>query len=197
MASPAQVTANRANSQLSTGPRSVEGKAVSSSNSFKLGITAQSMIIPGEDPAELDQLTADYEQRFQPVGPIEIALLQTIVRAQWMQFRYDRIEAAVINSRMAALKDTEYPLGAVFAQDTEHGDTLYKIFRRHQSAQRDWYRAVETLGRVQAQRRLAESQPITRSAALESAPLRVRFDNPLQPAVRPTAEAPVNLALRL
>ena len=89
MASPAQITASRANAQLSTGPRSVEGKAASSRNALKLGITAQSMIIPGEDPAALDQLTADYRQQFQPVGPVETALLETIIRAQWMQLRCD------------------------------------------------------------------------------------------------------------
>ena len=205
MATTAQIDANRVNAQLSTGPRSVEGKAASSRNSFKLGITAQSMIIPGEDPAELDQLTADYEQQFHPVGPIETDLLQTAVRAVWMRRRYDRIEAAVIAARMAALKDSEHPLGAVFAQDSERGDTLAKIFRRQQAAQRDWYRAIDALRLLQSQRRRAESQPVTRAIARESSTDRVRFDSLPQPANlpsaqqpnRPAPEPPVNLALRL
>ena len=204
MATSAQIDANRANAQLSTGPRSVEGKAMSSRNSFKLGITAQSMIIPGEDPAELDQLTTDYEQQFHPVGPIETDLLETVVRAVWMRRRYDRIEAAVITSRMAALKDTEHPLGAVFAQDSERGDTLAKIFRRQQAAQRDWYRAIDALRALQAQRRRAESQLQAVARKSEPAlpdPHRVRFDSAPQaaaePANRPTPEPPANLALRL
>jgi hypothetical protein len=197
MATSAQIDANRANAQLSTGPRSVEGKAISSRNSFKLGITAQSMIIPGEDPAELEQLTTEYEQQFHPVGPIETDLLETVVRAVWMRRRYDRIEAAVITSRMAALKDTEHPLGAVFAQDSERGDTLAKIFRRQQAAQRDWYRAIDALRALQAQRRRTESQPATRGVARESGPDRVRFDSAPQPAAKPAPEPPANLALRL
>ena len=61
------------------------------------------MIIPGEDPDALDRLTASYEQQFQPVGPVESALLQTIVRAEWMQSRYARIESSYFGSRVAAL----------------------------------------------------------------------------------------------
>jgi hypothetical protein len=200
MATSAQITANRANAQLSTGPRSVEGKAISSRNSFKLGITAQSMIIPGEDPAELDQLTAEYEQQFQPVGVIETGLVQTAVRAQWMQQRYSRIEAAVIHSRVAALKDTEHALGAAVIQDSESDNTLQKIFRRQQAAQRDWYRALETLERLQAHRRRAEmqSQAVVRQAQSPvPGPPRVRFDGAPQPVRRPAPEPSENLALRL
>jgi hypothetical protein len=197
MATTAQIDANRVNAQLSTGPRSVEGKAASSRNSFKLGITAQSMIIPGEDPAALDQLTADYQQHFQPVGVVEADLLETIVRAVWMIRRYDRIETAVINSRLAALKDTEHALGAVFIQDSQNGDTLVKIFRRRQAAQRDRNRAMDELRRLQAERRRAERPPVTRGVARESFPDRVRFDSAPPAAARPLPEPPVNLALRL
>jgi len=203
MTTSAQFTANRANAQLSTGPRSVEGKAAASRNSFKLGLTAQSMIIPGEDPAELDQLAAAFEERFQPVGPIEAALLQTVVRAQWMQQRYARIEASYLHARIAALPEgTEYPLGAVMAQDSANGNTLAKIFRRQQAAQRDWYKALETLSRVQANRRTAEAQtvigrPATKSPAAEQDWVRFN-DSPQSPSQTPAhLEPPANLALRL
>ena len=198
MATPAQVAASRANGQQSHGPSSVEGKAVSSRNALKLGITAQSMIIPGEDPAELDQLTAEYQEHFQPVGPVESALVQTIVRAQWMQLRCDRIEANFLNSRVAAMEGAPHALGAVVAQDSEKGNTLTKLFRRRQAAQRDWYTAVETLTLLQSQRhRAAEREAMTRANAAPPQPPRVRFDNTPQPLDRPAAEPPANLALRL
>ena len=197
MATPAQIAASHANGQLSKGPTSAEGKAVSSRNALKLGISAQSMIIPGEDPAELDHLTAEYEEHFLPVGPVEAALVQTIVRAQWMQRRCDRIEAQFLNSRVAALEgQTAHPLGAAVAQDSEKGNTLQKIFRRRQAAQRDWYTAVEALTQLQAQRHRAEEKAATR-AAHPSSPSRVRFDSPQQPIDRPVPEPPANLALRL
>ena len=123
MATPAQIAASRASGQLSQGPNSVEGTAISSRNALKLGITAQSMIIPGEDQAEPDRLTAKYQEHFQPVGPVESALVQTIIRSQWFQRRCDRIEADFLNSRIAALEGaTANALGAVVAQDSEKGD---------------------------------------------------------------------------
>jgi hypothetical protein len=50
MATPAQIAANRANAQKSTGPRTAEGKAASRLNALKHGLDAESLIIPGEDP---------------------------------------------------------------------------------------------------------------------------------------------------
>jgi len=201
MATPAQITASRANGQQSHGPSSVEGKAVSSRNALKLGITAQSMVIPGEDPAELDQLTAEYEEHYQPAGPVESALVQTIVRAQWMQRRCDRIEANFLNSRLAAMEGAAHALGAVVAQDSEKGNTLQKIFRRRQAAQREWYQAVDALRLLQNERRRATKHAAFVAANSPSSPPRVRFENTPQPTERPAAEpvaAPAaNLALRL
>ncbi len=163
MATPAQVTANNANAQFSTGPRSVEGKAVSSRNSLKLGIHAQAMIIPGEDIADLEELTTAHEQKFQPVGPVEAELLETVIRSAWMKRRYARIETEYLGARIAALPEgTEYPLGAVMVQDAANGNTMQKIFRRQQAAQRDWYKAIETLTRLQASRRRAEIEAAMR-----------------------------------
>jgi hypothetical protein len=42
---------NRANSQQSTGPRTESGKQRSSLNALRHGLTAQSAVLPSEDPA--------------------------------------------------------------------------------------------------------------------------------------------------
>jgi len=57
--------------QRSTGPRSVEGKSVSRFNALQHGADAASPIIPGEDPAEYQQLANEYLQRFAPQTPDE------------------------------------------------------------------------------------------------------------------------------
>src|ERR1035441_2033480 len=51
-----QIEANRRNSQKSTGPTSVTGKAVSSMNGLKSGIHAKSLLLPAENLADLQQL---------------------------------------------------------------------------------------------------------------------------------------------
>ena len=93
MASPAQIAANRANAQKSTGPRSVEGKSASRFNALKHGIDAASIVIPGEDPADYDALAADYHRDFRPESPSETFHVDTMLRADWQKRRLQRVEA--------------------------------------------------------------------------------------------------------
>ena len=51
MASIKQIEANRSNALNGTGPRTAEGKARSSRNALTHGLTAQEIVIPGEDVA--------------------------------------------------------------------------------------------------------------------------------------------------
>jgi len=69
MSTTQQINANRQNAQRSTGPRSPEGKAVSRFNALKSGIDAQAQVIPGEDPAGLEALVAEYQERFDTSTP--------------------------------------------------------------------------------------------------------------------------------
>ena len=51
MATQKQIQANRSNAQLSTGPRTGPGKAVSCRNALKTGIDARNETAAGTDPA--------------------------------------------------------------------------------------------------------------------------------------------------
>ena len=155
MASIAQVTANRANAQLSTGPRSVEGKTASSRNATKLGIYSEALIIPGENPAELEALAAEYEACYRPVGPIESALIEKAVRAQWMERRYARLEAEVLRIRAAEQKDSPDPMGAALIHDARNGNVLGRIHRKQQAAHREWLIVIDVFGKF-SNHRLAE-----------------------------------------
>ena len=88
-----QIDANRANAQKSTGPRSAEGKAVVRFNALKTGIDARSQVIPGEDPAALELLAAEYYHRYQPATPEVRALVNALVTAEWLQRRFRALEA--------------------------------------------------------------------------------------------------------
>jgi hypothetical protein len=54
-ATEAQIHANRANAQKSTGPRTPAGKAVVAQNAVKHGLSARLDVIRGEDQAEFDR----------------------------------------------------------------------------------------------------------------------------------------------
>src|SRR5260370_14413594 len=103
MTSQAQIAANRLNSQKSTGSTSPEGKAASSLKALKSGIHADSHIIRGEDPAELEALTAAFLLEFQPAGPNQLALVDTLIAAEWTQRRLRRIEAQLWNHQVECL----------------------------------------------------------------------------------------------
>jgi hypothetical protein len=52
MAMSKQVTANRRNAALSTGPRSANGMNAMRFNAVKHGLRAKSVLLPDEDPSE-------------------------------------------------------------------------------------------------------------------------------------------------
>ncbi|HXK07175.1 MAG TPA: hypothetical protein VMS37_32575 [Verrucomicrobiae bacterium] len=162
MASSAQINAALANAQHSTGPRSAEGKAASSKNALKLGLYAQALILPGEDPEELLALSRDYTERFHPQTPIEQLFFDQLVCAEWLQRRYGRIEAQFYQTRVAALPadtNSDDALTQVFIQDAEGPRILDKIARRQEAAGRQYRRALSGLLRAIAERQAALRKP--------------------------------------
>ena len=66
-----QRQANKRNAKHSTGPRTPEGKQRSSQNALKHGLLSVQSVIPGEDPADYDQLLTEFADRFLPSDPYE------------------------------------------------------------------------------------------------------------------------------
>jgi hypothetical protein len=83
-----RLAANRANAQLSTGPTTSEGKAKSSLNAVKTGLTGRTVLLPSEDVALYQAHVERFQQEFQPVGERETQLVQNLADTQW---RLDRI----------------------------------------------------------------------------------------------------------
>jgi hypothetical protein len=156
MATVAQIRANQLNAQKSTGPRSVEGKAAIRFNSLKHGVDAQSLIIPGEDPAELQALIEDYQQQLRPAGTRETFLVQTLVRVDWSQRRLRRVEAQLYRALAAEQEAAGAPpdtlLGAIFLQETPGSKALRRVMRHLETAERTWFTAMKELRRCQEER---------------------------------------------
>ena len=78
MSTVAQIEANIANSQLSTGPRTPEGKARSAFNSTKLGLYAkQAVLLTAEDHQAFEALNATYQCELNPNTPVEQTIFAT------------------------------------------------------------------------------------------------------------------------
>src|SRR5260370_3516283 len=149
MASPAQINANRANAQKSTGPRSAEGKSASRFNALKHGIDAASVVIPGEDPTEYEALAADYRRDFRPQSPSEIFHVDTMLRADWLKRRLELVEADLHRTLLAETPGAS--LAAPLLSDSPSAKLLARTQRQIAAFERTWHRANTELRRARAQ----------------------------------------------
>ncbi len=96
MVTEAQIAANTANAQLSTGPITPEGKARSAGNATKLGFYAkQAVLLTEEDHQAFEALTVAFRFELHPAGPVERAIYTQIVLAAWNIERANRLEATL------------------------------------------------------------------------------------------------------
>jgi hypothetical protein len=95
MPTPAQIAANQKNAQLSTGPTSPEGKAKSSLNAVKTGLTGRTVLLPGDDAAAYEAQVASFFARHQPVGDEERNLVQSLADTEWRLLRIPALEFGI------------------------------------------------------------------------------------------------------
>ena len=67
---------NRRNAQKSTGPRTPEGKSRSRFNALKHGMTAKTLVLPGEDADVLQQRIEAWTSDLQPQNEVEQFLVE-------------------------------------------------------------------------------------------------------------------------
>src|SRR6516164_5617909 len=93
-----QLSANRANARQSTGPKTLSGKARSSMNACKHGLTARTVVIGEEDPAQFDALRQAFEEEFEPRSIMERELVERLAGIVWRLRRMPKFEAALIEA---------------------------------------------------------------------------------------------------
>jgi hypothetical protein len=142
MASPAQITANRANAQLSTGPVSVEGKARTAQNARKHGLTACHLVIRDDEREDFAALRNSLIAELDPQGAVETVTFEEILHAAWNLHRFRTIESEV---SLGTIDDFTDP------QTTA---VLDRLSRYQARAQRAYYRALQELRTLQTNRTL-------------------------------------------
>jgi len=105
--SPEKLAANQANAQLSTGPKTPEGKARSAMNSWKHGLSARELVIRPEDQPDFDELHAAYLAELRPQGILETEMCNAVVHAAWNLRRVRILEAALFNGSIDPLTDEQ------------------------------------------------------------------------------------------
>jgi hypothetical protein len=143
MSTAAQIAANQANSQHSTGPTSETGKAASSRNNFKFGFTGRFEVLPFENQAGFDALLAALQTEHNPITATEGILVTKMAEHYWLA------------RRAQGLQDTtwapENPLG-----DDERLKLLAIFMRYHTTHDRAFYKALNQLQKQRAEQRKSE-----------------------------------------
>ena len=99
MASQKQLEANRANSSRSTGPKSSAGKGRSRLNALKHGLTAETLVIGGEDPKRFEELRQQLMRQHDPATPMEAELVERLTGILWRLRRVPFFEASILAAR--------------------------------------------------------------------------------------------------
>jgi hypothetical protein len=163
MATPAQIQANRANAQKSTGPRTEEGKARSSGNSLRDGFRSQSVLLPSDDPAAYNDLLAELTGHFEPACLTEQRAVREMADAEW-RLRRARLrleegylrEYENVRTQFPNLTETELDLRAF--ENLHRPGAAYprlmtyeaKFERQYDRAYRSWVQYQKDTGRARS-----------------------------------------------
>src|ERR1700734_3081221 len=144
MATPRQITANKLNSEKSTGPQSPEGKAKSSRNRLSWGFASNTIVIPGEDPDELRRLIEDFMAEHQPATVTEQVLVEKMAQNHWLTLRAFRLQSEAFLTQKLRCEESGIP------------KTLGLLIRYHTSAERAFHCAHNELVKAKKQRQKSE-----------------------------------------
>jgi len=161
MPSRKQIEANRRNAQKSTGPVTAEGKAACAMNAFKTGLYAKSLVIPGENLADLQQLIDDYYRRYCPATPEQRGVLDDLIMCDWELRRLTSVEASLWNYQISEFfrpVEESYRTGKAVGQNTK---SLSLIQRRIDATRRGRDRAIRLLQELAARPTVIETPEIT------------------------------------
>jgi hypothetical protein len=103
MATEKQIQANRANAAKSTGPKTPEGKRISSQNAAIYARTPGVLIPKGESLRHFNEILADLLLEFQPRDPGENTLVQAMAVARWRVLRMRVAQTAALQKEMKRL----------------------------------------------------------------------------------------------
>jgi hypothetical protein len=117
MSTRAQRRANRRNAQLSTGPKTEEGKRIASMNSLKTGLDAECLFVKGESREEFALLQSEWYTFHAPANPEERYQVDNLIRCEWLQRRFFRVEGELWEYQCTIVeRATGYELGEAYSK---------------------------------------------------------------------------------
>lgn len=182
-----------------TGPKTPEGKAKSSQNALKHGLTSNRMYIFGnENPVAWDETVQSWVDRLQPRGAAEYMIVHDIAHAHWQLRRARRWESGMVDVEM---EEQRADMEQIYTQPMDEGTRLahaYKgladnskaldAFLRYERAARRAYRQG-----IAALTQLRASAPAYGPPAAAPAPELPQPEPASQPEPQPEPEPEISL----
>lgn len=161
MTTEAQIAANRHNSLKSTGPKSYLGKEVASRNALKHGLLSKDLLIRGEQREDLEDFRDKIYESLSPFGALEELFVEKIVNAAWRLHRLGKIEVALFDKVdiFASIEGLSVPFSG------SKGDSLQSMSRYESALERNFYKAIHELQRIQA---IRSGQPVLAPISIEA-----------------------------
>ncbi|HSU31750.1 MAG TPA: hypothetical protein VLJ11_10990 [Bryobacteraceae bacterium] len=195
MTTAAQLAANQANATLSTGPKTEEGKAVSSKNNFRHGLSGRFIVQSWEESEHYDDLLDGLREEHQPATPTEALLVEKMAQHWWLAQRALHLEELTFH--------TQTPF-------CDNQKLLALYIRYGATHDRAFHKCLSDLLKLRAEKRRAEKDRDTQERAVreetrkqELNDARVRAlnakseDQELDTEIRTTIEAPLPGHIRI
>ena len=159
-ASPASIAANRANSQLSTGPRTPEGKLHSSVNALRHGLTSKIVLLPEEDLAAYNNFKQGFFDDLKPKGVLEEQLAFTLVNTQWRLNRCRAFEESILATKSADPGDPQADATLV----REQVESIARLSLYESRLNRTFQATLKQFRDIQAERKELEDRAMADAA---------------------------------
>ncbi len=182
MISAGQIEANKRNALKSRGPKTAKGKSVSRFNAMRHGLTAEEILLPGEDADSFQDLQQRLLTELDPLGTLERELVNRLTALLWRLRRTNRIETGVLQLELSEKAEPDFfemiepdgpaeeekgdgemltseAIGSSFRSAGYGSDPLGKLARYETSLDRSVIRTVRELERIQNNRRKNETEP--------------------------------------
>jgi hypothetical protein len=190
-----QTEANRANAQLSTGPKTDTGKARARLNATRHGLTGQVMILSTEELAAYKRHCEIFRKQHQPAGEYEEILVRILADTTWRLLRVPAIEAGILahgrgrRGQYISVEDAELRHSLATASEFRNqAKALANITLYEQRLTRQFERTLAQLQALQSERRKDQAtQPV---AAPNGFVFSSASDSPSFPSPPPTAAQP-------
>ena len=188
MSTEAQIAANRANAQLSTGPKTEAGKQALCFNSLRHGLAGAFHILPWEDEEQFETLQLGFRSEYKPKGITEQILVDRMAQHEWLRQRALHLQNLCFNE-----------------EGTIDEEKQFALYLRYQTThERAFHKCLNDLLRLRAEKRKEEigfesqkAKEADQSRKQELHEARVRLANAraahleLDNDIRSTIEAPL------